>query len=623
MTTSADYSPHSLLPAPEPRTVAPPVDYCYDNVAKHLVKDTVRIMSNGLGIDLDKVTAMSDEITAILVEVRATLAANPIVRKFQQQRYARLTADYIAERQSHCREPSYFARPFKHSDQTHRSYFMHIFAQQQGLSQPSDLLPTGIAKWSAALVKTLSPSYPILLRLLDGSLPQSHATITAAMSLYCEHRAELHNRQYLQQIHDLNFDMPDFSPRSPDQKHALLTDLLGWESNALTDAYEKYQRELDRAQRYGKTAPPPPKLKFKWGRPNLELIIKSLIDPEEIELVQALIDFSFGDKILTSFVPAFYEYTINGRLYSNLRLLGAKSGRYTSSEPNMLQLPSQGRYAKAVKTCFVADNDFIILTADFNALEDRVLASITLDEGKCAILEQGLDGHAYNSLTYYESEVRKFIPNEGSYNSQVRKFAAMVEAEHSELKKIRQRSKAVTFKLAYNGMSDSHKGGAITPEIYYNYHNTLYPGVKSYIEDYVLPTAVANNKLHLGLGFYIKSDKPDRDIRTLHNATIQFWSILTAITINELHRRIDAANLQNDVKVIATIYDSIYLEVRSTPAIIKWANDNLIECMIKDFMLDQRIPNCAESDIGRNWADLHRIPNGASLEQISSVLTTL
>ena len=623
MQTSADYSPWSLLPAPDPRNTNYKVDYFYDNVAKHLVKDTVRIMSNGLGIDLDKVTVMSDEITAILVEVRATLAANPIVRKFQQQRYSRLTAEYIAERQSHCREPSYFARPFKHNDQTHRSYFMHIFAQQQGIAQPSDLLPTGIAKWPATLVKKLSPSYPVLLRLLDGSLPQSHATIVAAMSLYCEHRAELHNRQYLQQIADLAFDMPDFSPRSPDQKHALLTGLLGWESNALTDAYEKYQRELDRAQRYGKALPTAPKLKFKWGRPNLELILKSLTDPDEIELVQALIDFSFGDKILTSFVPAFYEYTINGRLYSNLRLLGAKSGRYTSSEPNMLQLPSQGRYAKTVKKCFIAAEDYVILTADFNALEDRVLASITLDEGKCAILEQGLDGHAYNSLTYYEAEVRKFIPNEGTYNDQVRKFAAMVDAEHSELKKIRQRSKAVTFKLAYNGMSDSHKGGAITPEIYDNYHNTLYPGVRSYIDDYVLPTATANGKLHLGLGFYIKSDKPDRDVRTLHNATIQFWSILTAITINELHRRIDEANLQNDIKVIATIYDSIYLEVRSTPSIIKWANDNLIECMTKDFMVNQRIPNCAESDIGRNWADLHRIPNGASLEQINDVLSNL
>ena len=170
MNTSADYSPHSLLPQPEPRSVDYEVDYFYDNVAKHLVKDTVRIMSNGIPIDLDKVAELEVSLDETLAAAHASLAANPYIIAYLQQRYARLTADYIAERQSHCREPSYFARPFKHNDQTHRSYFMHIFAQQQGLSQPSDLLPTGIAKWSAALVKTLSPSYPILLRLLDGSL---------------------------------------------------------------------------------------------------------------------------------------------------------------------------------------------------------------------------------------------------------------------------------------------------------------------------------------------------------------------------------------------------------------------------------------------------------------------
>lgn len=289
----------------------------------------------------------------------------------------------------------------------------------------------------------------------------------------------------------------------------------------------------------------------------------------------------------------------------------------------MLQLPSQGRYSKPVKKCFIAADGFIILTADFNALEDRVLASITLDEGKCAILEKGLDGHAYNSLTYYANEVLPIIGTEGTYEDQVRRFTALVDQEHSALKKIRQTSKAVTFKLAYNGMSDSHKGGAITPEIYDNYHNVLYPGVKAYIDNYILPTAAKNNKLHLGLGFYINTTNPDRDVRTLHNATIQFWSILTILAINELHRRIDAANLSSDIKVIATIYDSIYLEVRKTPTLIKWANDNLIDCMTTPFMANQRIPNTAESDIGLNWAELHRIPNGASLEHIQSVLDTL
>jgi hypothetical protein len=53
MLTSQHYSPHDLLPACEPRTCnADPVKF-YDTVAKHLIKDTVRIMDNGLPIDLN------------------------------------------------------------------------------------------------------------------------------------------------------------------------------------------------------------------------------------------------------------------------------------------------------------------------------------------------------------------------------------------------------------------------------------------------------------------------------------------------------------------------------------------------------------------------------------------
>lgn len=116
----------------------------------------------------------------------------------------------------------------------------------------------------------------------------------------------------------------------------------------------------------------------------------------------------------------------------------------------MLQLPSTGSiYAKAVKKCFVSSPGKIILTADFNALEDRVLASITNDEGKCALLEdETLDGHCYNALGYYTSEVDQYLDSSLSYKDKVRQFNSLVESKHKELKDIRQRSKAVTFKLA-------------------------------------------------------------------------------------------------------------------------------------------------------------------------------
>lgn len=54
--------------------------------------------------------------------------------------------------------------------------------------------------------------------------------------------------------------------------------------------------------------------------------------------------------------------------------------------------------------------------------------------------------------------------------------------------------------------------------IFNNYHNVLYPGITNYRENYVLPTATTNGKLHLGLGCYLHTNDARKDIRTLSNA---------------------------------------------------------------------------------------------------------
>jgi hypothetical protein len=159
--------------------------------------------------------------------------------------------------------------------------------------------------------------------------------------------------------------------------------------------------------------------------------------------------------------------------------------------------------------------------------------------------------------------------------------------------------------------------------IFNNYHQNLYPDITEYRESYVLPTAAEHGKIHCGLGFYLHTDNADRDIRTLNNATAQFWSILTALSINELHKRIDAAGYQDSIFVTSTIYDSIYLEVRKDANLIKWLNDNLVEIMVQDFMQDQIVHNECALEVGNSWADLVELSNSASLAEIQSVLDSL
>ena len=133
--------------------------------------------------------------------------------------------------------------------------------------------------------------------------------------------------------------------------------------------------------------------------------------------------------------------------------------------------------------------------------------------------------------------------------------------------------------------------------------------ITKYREEYVLTTAQDQGYIHLGLGFRLYSDDAQKDIRSLNNATCQFWSILSVLAINKIHQLIDEAGYQDDIKITSSIYDSIYFCMKDDPALVKWLNDRIIPIMEKDFMEDQILANSVDlrdrSLIGVNYINYH------------------
>lgn len=111
-------------------------------------------------------------------------------------------------------------------------------------------------------------------------------------------------------------------------------------------------------------------------------VIKRLLDHEEAkphtELLNLLMDFSSAAIVESTFISTFLELAFQRKsddpafdgtywLNGNLKPTGTKSGRLSSSEPNMQNLPSGSFYGKLVKSCFVAPKGWLIAGADFNA----------------------------------------------------------------------------------------------------------------------------------------------------------------------------------------------------------------------------------------------------------------
>ena len=98
--TSVLYSPHDQLPAPVPKESNYLTRHFYENTVKHLVRDTVRIMMNGLHIDMEKVVELEGVLNKQLVKVADTLANNPKVDEYLTKRYYKEIAAYKLDRQS-------------------------------------------------------------------------------------------------------------------------------------------------------------------------------------------------------------------------------------------------------------------------------------------------------------------------------------------------------------------------------------------------------------------------------------------------------------------------------------------------------------------------------------------
>ena len=141
----------------------------------------------------------------------------------------------------------------------------------------------------------------------------------------------------------------------------------------------------------------------------LEKLLHHTSSDEVKEALNALFELSKVNKIINAFLDNFTTAPdVNGLkgLYGNFNLCGTKSGRLSSSNPNLQQMPSTGSpYAKPVKKIFTAPKGYVFCGADQRSLEDHISALITKDPQKLLVYTDNYDGHCLRSFSYYKEQM--------------------------------------------------------------------------------------------------------------------------------------------------------------------------------------------------------------------------
>ena len=354
-------------------------------------------------------------------------------------------------------------------------------------------------------------------------------------------------------------------------------------------------------------------------------------DQNIIDLLSFLVDRAEIAKINGTFIKAFMQE--ENFLHGSLRLGGTQSGRLSSREPNLTNLPAHGPMGKLVKSCIVAPPGFLFAGADFSALEERIGAILSKDPNRIKVYTDGFDGHSMRAQKYFANQMPDINPNDvDSINSIAAKYP-----------NLRKDSKPPTFAMQYGGTWHTlHKRAGFpvdqAKEIEKAYHE-LYA---------VSDEFAAKNKLlmekdgFVECAFGLKLRTPiisqcvlgnsrtpyeaEGEARSANNAITQSWGMLLNRAMIATNKRIEDAGYGIRILPINMIHDAGYFLVEDSPECIKFLNDTLIEEMCwndDDLIRSTDVPMEASLEIGRSWDKLTNLHNNATIKEITDVLPIL
>lgn len=372
------------------------------------------------------------------------------------------------------------------------------------------------------------------------------------------------------------------------------------------------------------------------GAKTLDKLLNHAQDQDTISLMETLIKHAKAAKVLSSFIPAF-ERSIKHApddiihwLHGSFNLGGTKSGRLSSSDPNLQNIPSGSMYAKMVKKCFKPPEGWVMGGADFNSLEDYISALTTKDPNKLKVYIEGYDGHSLRAFSYW--------PDRFPFDELTPELSFAVKKDPI-LNAIRSKSKNPTFALTYQGTWITLVKNLGFPEaeakaIEKNYHE-LYVVSDEYVQGR-LDQASQDGYVDVAFGLRLRTPMLHKTVRhstftpyeaeaegrTAGNALGQSYGLLNNRAFNEFMAKVWKSPYRNDIKPIALIHDAIYLLMRDNVEVVEWVNRELVKSMSWQELPELQhdiVKIGAELDLfWPTWANSVGLPVNASQEEIKA-----
>ncbi len=324
--------------------------------------------------------------------------------------------------------------------------------------------------------------------------------------------------------------------------------------------------------------------KTKTGYSTDADVLQKLISYHPI--IEDILDYRQVTKLKSTYADALAKAADeNGRVHSVFNQTGTTTGRLSSSEPNLQNIPVRTALGREFRKYFVAKNDdYILIDADYSQIELRILAHISGDE---AMINSFLSGEDIHTMT----------------------ASRVFEIERSEVtSELRKRAKAVNFGILYGmgeySLSEDLGISRAQAKKYIESYLAGFPAISRYLDD-IKKTARQDGFVKTMFGRKRKIAELSSSNKNLQhfgervamNSPIQG----TAADIIKLAMVKTAEVLESqelDAKLILQVHDELLIEVSKKDCEKAFAI--LKECMENCIKLS--VPLDADAHVGENWA---------------------
>ncbi|MEE3279000.1 MAG: DNA polymerase I [Pseudomonadota bacterium] len=338
---------------------------------------------------------------------------------------------------------------------------------------------------------------------------------------------------------------------------------------------------------YDKLALPALRKTQKGQRSTAEPVLQELA--QEFELPQVILDYRSVSKLKSTYTDAL-PGQINGhtgRVHTSYHQAVTATGRLSSSDPNLQNIPIRTAAGRKIRQAFVAPDGFRLVAADYSQIELRIMAHLSGDAGLCSAFAEGLDVHRATA-----SEV----------------FGVDVEAVKEEQ---RRSAKAINFGLIY-GMSAFGLGRQLgiarkVAQEYIDRYFERYPNVRDYM-DQIRSRAADDGFVETAFGrrLYLPEinarNVPRRQAaeRAAINAPMQGTA---ADIIKRAMLAVDRSLKESplEAKMVMQVHDELVFEV---------AEDDVAEliALAEETMTSAaslKVPLVVDTGVGVNWDEAH------------------